>query len=588
MQDVDAIVEPLKSFFTPYLAGYIAFDDATRKNLTRDPPKLVLIGLAVILVIYLISFPSLRVVPLPLLTVITGMIWTIGLMGMLKIPLTIISIMIPPLILTLGSSYSIYILNQYFAEIAGQSGGSKDSREVVALAISKIVPTILLASVTTSIGFASLIFASISPIRQFGIFTAVGVLMTSLLTMLLYPAVLTRIPIRAKTPKKMRRPLTAAAEWIGAHMRLFKIAVPVVCIIIIGVFFLFLGNIRYETDFTSYFRNREKAVEDNKFLMEKLGGFVYVYLTVTAPEDTENFWLDPDVLKELSLFEERLEQHPDIVSVSSFTSYAKAVNYAQSGTYELPESRAIMIFLSRIFKALAENSDYAVNRLVDPDINQLTLQIRVYDHETKWFLFENDLAELEDYLKSTAAEMLPAEFEPEPWGWNFALIYISKILRNDQIKSIVVSALFIFALASIYFRSFVFGLLTLVPLATGVMINFAIMGLFGIPFDVVTVMFASIAIGLGVDDSIHLLILYRKAVKDHPDDKNAAVKAALNGAGRPILLTSISIIAGLIVLTLSSFTPIVYLGLIISIALVATTAGALVILTTLLSYGNKA
>ena len=160
---------------------------------------------------------------------------------------------------------------------------------------------------------------------------------------------------------------------------------------------------------------------------------------------------------------------------------------------------------------------------------------------------------------------------------------LSETLIKDQIKSVIISALLILLLTSITFRSIKFGLFSLVPMLTGIMLNFIIMAFLDIPLDVVTIMFSSVAIGVGVDDSIHLIIQYRRQAGIFHKDKKKILEHTLKTAGRPILLTSISLVAGLLVLAFSSFMPIVYFGILVSLALTTTTIGALIILPALLS-----
>jgi predicted RND superfamily exporter protein len=129
---------------------------------------------------------------------------------------------------------------------------------------------------------------------------------------------------------------------------------------------------------------------------------------------------------------------------------------------------------------------------------------------------------------------------------------------------------------------------------TGIMLNFILMVVLHIPFDVVTVMFSSVAIGVGIDDSIHLIIRYRRQTKIYAEGEieiDAVLSHTLKTAGRPILLTSLSLMMGLLVLTFSRFLPILYFGLLVSLALLTTTIGALVVLPALLSlvspYGRR-
>jgi predicted RND superfamily exporter protein len=121
------------------------------------------------------------------------------------------------------------------------------------------------------------------------------------------------------------------------------------------------------------------------------------------------------------------------------------------------------------------------------------------------------------------------------------------------------------------------------------MLNFIIMVLLELPFDVVTVMFSSVAIGVGIDDSIHLIIRYRRQIRIYTGkvDKAIVLTHTLKTTGRPILLTSLSLVAGLLVLCFSQFLPILYFGILVSLALISTTVGALVILPAILSFGNR-
>jgi predicted RND superfamily exporter protein len=174
---------------------------------------------------------------------------------------------------------------------------------------------------------------------------------------------------------------------------------------------------------------------------------------------------------------------------------------------------------------------------------------------------------------------------PVMWGRSLILLYISETLARDQVWSAVSSVLLIFLVTALGFRSARLGLVTLIPLAVGIMLNFILMVLLRIPFDVVTVMFSSVAMGVGIDDSIHLILWYRRSLSLFPDpgDHGKALARTLMIAGRPILLTSLTIVAGLLVLAFSRFMPVLYFGLLVSLALLTTTIGALIILPAVLA-----
>jgi hydrophobe/amphiphile efflux-3 (HAE3) family protein len=583
--EVEEIVSALETDYEVSIAGWIPLHEATRSFILRDPPRLIAVAVGITFLVFLVSFATARALFLPLLTISIGMVWTLGIMSLAGTPLSIIGVMIPPLIFALGSSYSIHILNQYYYEA---DPSSKD-RSWIVPAICRITKTILLASLTTAFGFGSLLVASIQRIREFGVFTALAVLACALLTLFLFPAVLARLrsPLGSHRNRVTRGILASLMAKLGLRVKRMRTPVLVFLLGICVAFGFSLRSVKYETDFTSYYRGRVEAVEDNRILMEKLGGFVYLNLTVTAPENERNYFLDSAVLEEISRFEEEIKKNPDVVEVTSFVSYLKALNSAMNGRYAFPQNRAMILLLSRFFKAYDVIPEEYANLLADKSFASLTLQIRVYDSERKWFPFESKLREIVGYLRQTASQSLPDEINPELWGWNLIALELSEILVRDQIVSILAAAALIFLITALAFRSFTYGALSLIPLATGIMLNFVLMWALNIPFDVLTIMFSSVAIGVGVDDSIHLLIQYRRFRRLDSKSSGEALSLALERAGRPILLTSISIIAGLQALAFSSFLPVLYFGMLISIALLATTFGALVILPVFLSFSKK-
>ena len=147
----------------------------------------------------------------------------------------------------------------------------------------------------------------------------------------------------------------------------------------------------------------------------------------------------------------------------------------------------------------------------------------------------------------------------------------------------IIAIVLIFIITSLSFRSVSYGFFSLIPLATGIMLNFIFMVAFSIPLDITTVLVSCVTIGVGVDNSIHFLIQFRKQRKAFPDDFAKVISFTLRITGRPILLTTVSIVGGLLILTLSSFRPIIYFGLLVAFSLLATAVGTLVVLPAVLS-----
>jgi hypothetical protein len=352
--------------------------------------------------------------------------------------------------------------------------------------------------------------------------------------------------------------------------------------------------VHYQTDFMSYFRQKERLILDSRELIRRFGGYTNVFLTIEAPEGEKraNYFLDPEVLRKVAGFEEALAADPDVSSILSFTQYLRLMNLRLSGSDTVPERRAPILLLSRYIRAILDSPyGHAIEgRPVNEDFSRLTISLRVWNRQHQRQHSERELRDLIARIDKLVDERIELRPRPVLWGRTLALLYISETLSRDQLYSALLSIVLIFAVTAAGFRSLRLGLLTLIPLGTGIMLNFILMVALNIPFDVVTVMFASVAMGVGIDDSIHLIVRYRRHARLRHDesDPQGILVHTLKSAGRPILVASISLVAGLLVLTFSQFRPVKYFGLLVSLALATTTAGALIILPAVLALALSA
>jgi hydrophobe/amphiphile efflux-3 (HAE3) family protein len=579
-------VRPLRAQCRVFLTGTPVIMQTTKDALLQDVPKFLAMSALVILVVLFLSFRSLRSILLPLLVVGLGTLWTTGTMVLLGFRLTVVSIMAPPLVLTLGSSYSIHVLSQYYRD-TGQHAADKNW---IAGAVSLVNMTVFLAALTTIIGFISLATATLRQIKEFGIATSIGIFYCMVLALFFLPATLslTRNPRTTEqervTAGLLARGMERLAGWV-IRWRYLILA----CIVLVFIGFgLSIRHIQYQTNYLAYYRQSEKLVQDSQALVQKFGGYTNVFLTMEAPEGASAYFLDPQVLSRISRFEERLRAEPDVAYLFSFTTLLRMMNRVSTGSSEIPASRAPILLAARYLRAIAA-SPYGKALEVLPisaDYKRLTFTLRVYDRRRNTLILEPQLKQLVRRLERIMEESLAGLPRPVLWGRSLILLYISETLSRDQVWSTASSILLIFLVTALGFRSARLGGITLVPLLVGIMLNFILMVLLRIPFDVVTVMFTSVAMGVGVDDSIHLILWYRRslALFPEPQEHDRALARTLAIAGRPIVLTSLTITAGLLVLAFSRFMPVLYFGLLVSLALVTTTIGALIVLPAVLAW----
>ena len=592
---VAGVVSELEQHFEVHVAGSPVVLQTTKDALLGDVPKFLIFSAAVILVVLALSFRTLRSMALPLIVVGLGTLWTIGTMQLLGFSLTVVSIMVPPLVLTLGSSYSIHILNQYYRE--GKVRG--EDKEWIAHSVGQINRTIFLAALTTIIGFTSLGTANLSQVREFGVSTSIGIFYCAVLSLLFFPAVLSLLPPPRERDRDrvLKGPVARFMERLSYWVIRRRWYIIAVVVLIVAGFGLSLRHVRYQTNYMAYFRESEQIIRDSDYVIRKFGGYTSVFMTIEAPEGESGYFLKPEVLQKIERIEDALREEPNVSYVFSFAQYLKLMNLRLTGSFTIPESRAPILLLSRYMRAIT-GSGYGQSLEHEPineDFTRMTISLRAYDSDTQSIILEPEYRKLVDRIQGLIDREL-GSFDPRPvlWGRSLALLSISETLSRDQLYSVLTSLVLIFLVTALGFRSICLGLLTLLPMLTGIMLNFIVMVVLHIPFDVVTVMFSSVAIGVGIDNAIHLIIRYRRQTGIYQEgeiDIATVLSHTLKSAGRPILLTSLSLSAGLLVLTFSRFLPILYFGLLVSLALFTTTIGSLVALPAVLSlispYGRK-
>ena len=197
MNRIERIIAPLRPHYRTHMTGSIPFMKTTESYLSKDLSRLLLFAALVILVTFYLGFRAVRAALLPLAIVLVGTLWCLGFMSLLGYPLSIMSVVIPPLVLALGSSYSIHVLNQYFRD-SQEEGPDK---RWISTAVAHINRTIFLAAVTTVAGLLSLLVVSMRQGRQFAIATSVGIVACAFLSLFFFPAVLFRL----KAPREKQR-----------------------------------------------------------------------------------------------------------------------------------------------------------------------------------------------------------------------------------------------------------------------------------------------------------------------------------------------------------------------------------------------
>ncbi len=576
MAEYNKIREELEEYFTVYTTGDVPISDQSNKYIMNDLFKLFAFALIFMMVSFYFGFKSKRSFLLPISVVLIGTIWTLGFMARLGYQVNMISLTIPPLVLTIGSSYTIHVLNQYYREC---KHGSEDKSWIIE-ATCHINKTIMLACLTTVVGFLSLLFTSLPQTREFGLSTSFGISSTMLLSIFFLPAVLSKIvpPSIEQKENIISGTFAVLMRKLGLLVVRFKYLILAVFIIIIALSIYAYPKVPAQEDYLAYFPEDDVVVNETSYIISNIGGFQSLNITLTAPDNEKNYFLKPEVLGKIFEFEQEMIKDPDVTSISSIAFYIVELNNIMNGKREIPESRALINLLSRYLKLLknSEGTNDIIAQLSNQDFSQITITLKVFNSSNNRILAEASLKKLVDRVNLKIEDNLSG-FNAELWSPDFRFLYLSELLSSDQEKATLIAVLFVFIISVLAFKNLKYGLLTLIPLIFGLMLNFIFMAFIQIPLDMLTLMVTSIVIGVGVDDAIHYNIHFRKNFDKFKDAGKALVYTHME-AGRPIMHTTVSIVGGLVFLLFSHFLGIAYFGLLICFTLTFTMLGTLLLL----------
>jgi predicted RND superfamily exporter protein len=535
---------------TPYFKA--AMVDLLIDDLLWTPPIITLI-LALVLAI---SFRSVLGVIVPLLTVGIGVILTLGTIAALGYSLSMISVLVPPLLMILGLSYSVHVTSEYL-----QVRQQPDSqRSVVNLTLRHMTLPVMLTGLTTIAGFIALMANPIAAVKEFGIFSVIGVVYISLLSVTFTPALLKALDRRPRQ-RESGRPASGSSGFDRfveqiAHIDLkyrnliFTIAAIAFLLALAGI-----ARIHVSTESITNFDSESDVRKGFEIVNERLGGANHFYIVVEGSQ--RDTFKDPGNLGILRELQEWLEQQPEVGSTISVADYLMLINQAfnenDPAFYRIPESKRLITQL--LF--LSANED--LDRIVDSRYKTTNIVVRskVINSDDMTALIariNQRLGEFPEHLKSTVTG--------NP-------VLISETLTDiivGQARSVGLALVFVYGILAIMFMSWRIGFIALLPNILPVALYFGSLGFFGISLNPSTSLIAPMVLGIAIDDTIHYFSRFNREVRRNADDRKATL-LTMKSVGRPVTFTSIGLCLGFLVLMTSELRMQVHVGIMASYAL---------------------
>lgn len=551
-----------------YYSGSPMLVSAISNLMRKDLTTLLPIAFLLIAVVLFISFRSVKGVFLPLLTASIAIIWTLGTMSLLGYKMSMISNNIPIILLAIGSSYAIHVINSINQQkLTGTAN-------TVSISLSQILIPVFLAAITTAIGFVSFIFGSyLEMIVEFGIFTTVGTMLSFFLSVFFVPALIEVIPGKRKDFDSGKNKPSGFLDHLLVNLNtlLFRhpksIVLTWVALFMISIAGIF--SIERKVDIQEYFKKDNPTRIGENIQVQKFGGTKPVFVVFTGNIKS------PEVLNKMIETAVYMEKSPDIYTTLSVANLISELNLAISGRKEIPKS---IEEIEQLWFLIDGNE--TLGRLVSEDVSEgiIISKFKSPDNEAKK-KFSNYM---DTFIKANSTKDCKIEIT----GMPFVDVTMDQSLIRSQIGSILIALVFVMLIVGSILRSWLSGLLVSLPIIAAISILFGFMGLTGISLNIATVLVASVALGIGIDYSIHFISHYNDSMKSTGMLKTA-VENTLKNSGKAIIINVVSVATGFLVLVFSEMVPLQYFGLLIALCMISSGLGALTLLPAVLIMLHK-
>ena len=533
-------------------------------------------SLGLLAVVLWVLFRSRRWIVLPLAVVLVAIVWTEVLLVASGMRLSMVSSMLNSLVTIIGVATVTHVAVQYGHQRRSLSPSAALVRTLVVLA-----PPVFWAGATTAIGFAALLSSTITPVRSFGVMMALGTAMVLAAATCLLPGgtlLLARDDsdvIRRDDDGFLVRGLGSLADRVVRFPGVVVAgAVAVVLAATLGLTWL-----RVETDFSENFRADSDIRVALDFVESRLGGAGNWEVNFAAPEK-----LTEEYLARVAVLAERLEElagQPESKLPDGRRRLTKVVSLT-GGLKLVPKLPFVTNTLEKRLKYLDRFEPEFRSSLHNPELRRMRIVLRGLEKQQA-----GDKRQLIGRVEQLAREVFPSEVPgerpAEATGLFVLLTYLMESLLRDQAVSFVLAAVGITSMMTLAFGSLRIGLVALVPNLFPIVVVIGVMGWLGLPINIATAMIASVSLGLTVDSSIHYIAGFRRA-RAGGLDVDAALAATHQGVGRAVVYANAALIVGFSVLTLSHFVPLIYFGILVSVAMAGGVAGNLVLLPVLLRW----
>ena len=591
-QQADTVYRQLAKLLADYPAGdaelVVAGEAAVRahmgKAVSDDALRMNFICPVVMAVLIILAYRTVRGTVLPLCVIGGASVLALGSMSAAGVPVYIVTNGIFVIIMALGVADSLHLLGQYYEEQLDLAGRTR--QQVVVDACLALWYPVLITSLTDIAGFFALYLGGIMPpIRYFGLFTCVGVAGALLYSYTVVPAGLALCPLRpspAVGPARAGKPDAPATDGVGQAMAAvgafvyrYRVAVVVAGALGLAVAAGLATGLVINDARILAFKDHHPLVRASRALNARFDGTSQLNIVLTA--DQPGAFLKAETLARVEALETFTETLPHVGGTHSLAGWVKRAHQRlhddDPAFFAVPDDPFDTRFYLDVLSLETSPMAHLLGEVVDADYQRTNLIVRLRSSE---YIHQRAVIEaLQTYLDAHFAG--PGLHAALAGRANLDYHWLALIQQSHR-NSVILSFACVLVLTALMFRSIVAGLLCTLTVGAAVLVNYALMAATGIPLGVGTSMFASIAIGAGVNFPIHMLDRLRVSLRDTADDPLSVYRRAFAYTGRALLFTAFVVAVGFLLLCVSEFRTLVRFGLLIGTAMLVSFAASVTLL----------
>ena len=569
------IAENRVSGIKTHLGGEVYVNSVMDSYMNRDVDMLFPIVLALMALTLFFFFRSWQGVVFPFAAVAFAVVSAMGIMSLFGITVNIVTSSIPILLMCVIVAYSVHQMSHYYVD------PNTDKLRSLGHNMGTVGVGILLSGLATLIGFATLVTTPFNPIREFGIINAIGVMVGLLAVMYFIPSLVLIDPSKKKVAEGETK--IGAVEkllgWLVSANRRHsgKILVGFALFaVLIGVQAI---NVRSDFNPLTFFRNCDPVRVSNETLGKKLSGTQAMNIVLdlskvpeagkqAEPASAETI-LTPEVLRAVDGLAAALkEKFPETVGrVSTINDLLKKINYEMNerdpAYNAVPDSKELISQYMLLFSG-------DIRDFVSADSSKLNILVTLRDTDTK------KTGEIQKFALDYVAKSGLSGVTAYGTGTGVTNIVANDLMVDGTLEGLIDCVVITFILLLPLIRNLWMTLIAMIPIFFMLLFNFGVLGCFGITFDMGTSIVASVAIGLGIDFSIHFISWYRHELAVHRDVEKA-LDATIVNKGRAILYNMFVVVLGFLALLFSSFVPLANFGMLVSLCVIVMAFGSLML-----------